>query len=136
MEKLKSLMTHNTFPGVIVTDRELGLMNAIHKVFPTTNTLLCRWHISKNVLANYKKLFDRNETCEKFILGWYLVIFASTKNEYECRIHDLIVEYHAYKDVLDYVINTWLNDYKKKFVAAWTNKIMHFGNVTANRYFL
>ena len=29
MEKLKSLMTPNTFLEVIVTNRELGLMNAI-----------------------------------------------------------------------------------------------------------
>ncbi|XP_052209388.1 PKS-NRPS hybrid synthetase cheA-like [Diospyros lotus] len=133
MEKLRSIMTPNTFPGVVVTNRELGLMNAIHKVFPITTILLCRCHISKNVLANCKKLFDRKEMWEKFMLSWNLIVFASTENEYERRIHDLIVEYYAYKDVLDYVRNTWLNDYKEKFVATWTNKIMHFGNVTTNR---
>ena len=42
MERLKSLMRSNIFPRVVVTDRELALINAIHKVFPNTNTLLCR----------------------------------------------------------------------------------------------
>ncbi|XP_052210807.1 protein FAR-RED ELONGATED HYPOCOTYL 3-like [Diospyros lotus] len=132
MEKLKSRMTHK-YPGVIVTDRELELMNAIQKVFSTTSTLLCRWHISKNVLAKCKKLFDRKETWEKFMLSWNLVIFASTKDEYERHLYELTLEYHAYKGALNYVRKTWLNDYKKKFVAAWTNRIMHFGNVTTNR---
>ena len=42
MERLKNVMGSNIFSGVIVTDRKLALMNAIHKVFPTTTTLLCR----------------------------------------------------------------------------------------------
>ncbi|XP_052193761.1 uncharacterized protein LOC127802110 [Diospyros lotus] len=133
MERLQSLMGSNIFPRVVVTDRELALINAIHKVFPNATTLLCRWHISKNVLANCKKFFDRKETWEKFILGWQLVMFASTENEYERRLHDLTVEYHINDNALDYVRNAWLNNYKEKFVAAWTNKIMHFGNVTTNR---
>ncbi|XP_052208410.1 protein FAR-RED IMPAIRED RESPONSE 1-like [Diospyros lotus] len=133
MERLQSLMGSNIFPRVVVTDRELALINAIHKVFPNATTLLCRWHISKNVLANCKKFFDRKETWEKFILDWQLVMFASTENEYERRLHDLTVEYHIYDNALDYVRNAWLNNYKEKFVAAWTNKIMHFGNVTTNR---
>ncbi|XP_052198258.1 uncharacterized protein LOC127805543 [Diospyros lotus] len=133
MERLQSLMGSNIFSRVVVTDRELALINAIHKVFPNATTLLCRWHISKNVLANCKKFFDRKETWEKFILGWQLVIFASTENEYERRLHDLTVEYHIYDNALDYVRNAWLNNYKEKFVATWTNKIMHFRNVTTNR---
>jgi MULE transposase domain len=41
-------------PKVIVTDRELALMNAIKTILPTTSSILCVWHINKNVLANYK----------------------------------------------------------------------------------
>ncbi len=32
-------------------------MNVISRVFPNATHLLCRWHISKNVLTNCKKLF-------------------------------------------------------------------------------
>ncbi|XP_052171683.1 PKS-NRPS hybrid synthetase cheA-like [Diospyros lotus] len=133
MERLKNVMGSNACPGVIVTDRELALMNAIYKVFPSTTTLLCRWHISKNILAKCKKFFDRKETWEKFMLQWNLLVFASTEIEYQSLLSDLMVEYHAYEGALDYVRNTWLNDYKEKFIAAWTNKVLHFGNVTTNR---
>ncbi|XP_052193889.1 uncharacterized protein LOC127802218 [Diospyros lotus] len=54
-------------------------------------------------------------------------------DEYEHRLYELTLEYHAYEGALNYVRKTWLNDYKEKFVAAWTNRIMHFGNVTMNR---
>ncbi|XP_050908699.1 protein FAR-RED ELONGATED HYPOCOTYL 3-like [Lathyrus oleraceus] len=36
-------------PKVIVTDRDITLMNSVAKVFPTSYTLLCRHHITKNV---------------------------------------------------------------------------------------
>ncbi|KAI8559723.1 hypothetical protein RHMOL_Rhmol04G0196200 [Rhododendron molle] len=51
LEKLKGMMDPNALPSVIVTDRELALMNAITNVFPHATNLLCRWHIGKNVLA-------------------------------------------------------------------------------------
>jgi len=33
----------------------------------------------------------------------------------------------------DYVNQTWVIP-KKKIVKAWTNKVMHLGNTTTNRY--
>ena len=44
MEKLQSLLFADRLANVIVTDRELALMNAVRLVFPTTTNLLCRWH--------------------------------------------------------------------------------------------
>ena len=40
--------------GVIVTDRDLALMNVVKIVFPESTNLLCRFHIDKNVKANVK----------------------------------------------------------------------------------
>ena len=39
-------------PQVIVTDRELALMNAVQTVFSESHNLLCIWYINKNVLVN------------------------------------------------------------------------------------
>ncbi|XP_058191446.1 uncharacterized protein LOC131308532 [Rhododendron vialii] len=58
LEKLKGMMDPNALPSVIVTDRELALMNAIINIFPHATDLLCRWHIGKNILAKYRKMFD------------------------------------------------------------------------------
>ena len=38
-------------PKVVVIDRDNGLMNVIAKVLPETSTLLCYFHIGKNVRA-------------------------------------------------------------------------------------
>ena len=38
----------NREPSVIMSDRELALMNAIKMVFPNTTNLLCIWNIEKN----------------------------------------------------------------------------------------
>ncbi|KAI8568844.1 hypothetical protein RHMOL_Rhmol02G0231900 [Rhododendron molle] len=51
-------MNVDALPVVIVTDRELALRNAIRIVFPHATNLLCRFHISKNVLAKCRKIFD------------------------------------------------------------------------------
>lgn len=44
-------------PQVIVSDREIALMNAIRDVFPNTRRLLCIWHIEKKFLVNCKGFF-------------------------------------------------------------------------------
>uniref|UniRef100_A0A251TBQ8 Protein FAR1-RELATED SEQUENCE n=1 Tax=Helianthus annuus TaxID=4232 RepID=A0A251TBQ8_HELAN len=36
-------------------------------------------------------------------------------------------------DVLDYLYDVWLKDYKEKFVSAWTNTVPNFGQHTTNR---
>ena len=35
---------------------------------------------------------------------------------------------------VDYVKQTWLAPHKQRFVKVWTNKVMHLGNITTNRY--
>jgi len=35
---------------------------------------------------------------------------------------------------VDYVNEIWIIPHKEKFVTAWTNKVMHFGNTTTNRH--
>ena len=35
---------------------------------------------------------------------------------------------------VDYVNEIWIVPHKEKFIKAWTNKVMHLGNTTTNRY--
>jgi len=35
---------------------------------------------------------------------------------------------------VDYVCQTWVFPHKERFMKAWTNKVMHLGNTTTNRY--
>ncbi|KAI9912827.1 hypothetical protein PsorP6_005087 [Peronosclerospora sorghi] len=77
--------TFNVSPGIIVTDRDLALMNAISTVFPDAANLLCIWHIDKNVLANIK---DKLATLEEFdasMKEWAAVCRSETPEVFEER---------------------------------------------------
>ncbi|XP_058216724.1 PKS-NRPS hybrid synthetase cheA-like [Rhododendron vialii] len=132
LEKLKGMMDPNALPSVIVTDRELTLMNAIAHVFPQATNLLCRWHTGKNVLAKCRKMFD-DKMWEEFICSWGLVVLSSSVAQYEERLCVLKRNFEMVPAALEYVEKNWLVPYKERFVGAWTNKVMHFGNLTSNR---
>ena len=62
LERLKETLEDQRIePRVIVTNRELVLMNACQQVFPYATQLLCRWHIFECILKHCKPsyLFDR-----------------------------------------------------------------------------
>ncbi|KAG5521641.1 hypothetical protein RHGRI_034013 [Rhododendron griersonianum] len=132
LEKLKGMMDADALPVVIVTDRELVLMNAIRSVFPHATNLLCRFHISKNVLAKCRKMFD-DKTWEEFSCSWGLVVLSASVTQYEERLRALKRDFQMFPTSLDYVEKNWLIPYKERFVGAWTDKVMHFGNLTSNR---
>ena len=52
----RSIFKKDHLPVVIVTDRDLALMNAMKTVFPECTNLLCKSHINKNVKAKCKSL--------------------------------------------------------------------------------
>ncbi|KAH1233434.1 hypothetical protein GmHk_09G025878 [Glycine max] len=55
-------MKGDALPGVIVTDKDLDLINAVKTVFPDAMNLLCRFHIDKNVKTKCKTLVGLCET--------------------------------------------------------------------------
>ncbi|KAI8535960.1 hypothetical protein RHMOL_Rhmol10G0217000 [Rhododendron molle] len=102
LEKLKGMMDPNALPSVIVTDRELALMNAITNVFPHATNLLCRWHIGKNVLAKCRKMFD-DKMWEEFICSWGLVVLSASVAQYEERLCVLKRDFQMVPAALEYV---------------------------------
>ena len=58
---LREVLGEDSLPEVMLTDRELALIKAIHQLFPTTSLFLCRWHINKNVVKACKKHFPSEE---------------------------------------------------------------------------
>ncbi|KAH1197209.1 Protein FAR1-RELATED SEQUENCE 5 [Glycine max] len=59
LERFRGLFLRNDrLPIVIVTDRDLALMNAVKTVFPKCTNLLCRFHIDKNVKRKVQ-IFNR-----------------------------------------------------------------------------
>ena len=57
LDRLKYTLNKCMEPRVIVTDRDLALMNACAKVFPNAMHVLCRWHILENIKLNNRPRF-------------------------------------------------------------------------------
>ncbi|CAN6718572.1 unnamed protein product [Malus baccata var. baccata] len=108
-------------PMVIITDRELALMNAIRIVFPSTSNLLCVWHIEKNILANCKAHFEEEVDWIDFISTWKILIQSPDETSFNEAWSRFEVKYEEKKSVLKYILGTWL-PYKEKFVSAWQRK--------------
>ncbi|KAL5170148.1 hypothetical protein HKD37_11G031905 [Glycine soja] len=118
----------NILPRVIVTDRDLALMNVVKIVFPEATNLLCRFHIDKNVKAKCKTLVDG-------ILSWkpegvWWIVLLSNNSISVLRSLKLLA--HHSQCLFDYVNQTWLTPHKERFVKAWTNKVIHLGSTTTN----
>ncbi|KAH1261811.1 Protein FAR1-RELATED SEQUENCE 5 [Glycine max] len=71
LERFRGLfLRHDALPGIIGTDRDLALMNAVKTVFPECTNLLCRFHIDNNVKAKCKSLIDQKNAWEYVMDAW------------------------------------------------------------------
>lgn len=120
-------------PHIIVINRELALMNVISPMFLTTTHLLYRWHINKNVLAKCKKLF-LTKMWYLFMSYWNLVVMSPTEEDYHNHIALLEKQFSVYPDALDYMMSSWLDTYRDRFVTAWMDQVMHLRATMTNRY--
>jgi transposase-like protein len=41
-------------PAVVITDKDDALLNAVHNKWPSTASLICVWHINKNIFSHAK----------------------------------------------------------------------------------
>ncbi|KAL5184722.1 Protein FAR1-RELATED SEQUENCE 6 [Glycine soja] len=67
---------------VIVTDRELALMNAVKIVFPECTNLLCRFHIDKNVKAKCKSLIGQKNAWEYVMDAWGSLVDCPSEHQF------------------------------------------------------
>ena len=128
----KKFLGDENQPSVIMMDRELALMNAIKDVFPSTTSLLCVWHINKNVFANCKTHFVIAEEFDIFMANWNNLVYSTTKAEYANNLTEFELQYNDKKDAIKYIRDTW-SQWKDKFVSAWTEKYLHLGNRASSR---
>ncbi|KAL7596923.1 hypothetical protein Lser_V15G30595 [Lactuca serriola] len=127
LDCLKSVMEGCMLPRVIVTDREMALMNAYTIIFPDAKGLLCRWHINNNIMKKCKSCWDVLYT------SWTRLVNSETKEAYNKNLAQVEKTTNNYPDAFSYLNKTWLTPHKEKFVSAWTDKFLNFGNHTTNR---
>jgi hypothetical protein len=131
---LRSLIaTEDGVPQVIVTDRDMALLNAVTEVFPTSRNLLCQFHINKNVKAKCKTMVNKKDVWDMVLNGWQFLVDSPTLEDYDSRLENFQIVCKGFQGFVEYVMNTWLNPHKEKFVHAWIDRVMHLGNTTTNR---
>ncbi|KAH1229220.1 Protein FAR1-RELATED SEQUENCE 5 [Glycine max] len=120
---------------VIVTDRDLALMNAVKTVFPECTNLLCRFHIDKNVKAKCKSLIDQKNVWDYVMHNWGTLVDCPSEQQFAESLHKFQIACSPWPMFVDYVNDTWIIPHKEKFITTRINKVMHLGNTTTNRYY-
>ncbi|KAL5148735.1 putative protein FAR1-RELATED SEQUENCE 10 [Glycine soja] len=134
LERFRGLFLRNDrLPLVIVTDRDLALMNAVKTVFPESTNLLCRFHIDKNVKAKCKSLIGEKNAWDYVMDNWGTLVDCPSEHQFHESHQKFQVACSPWPMFIDYVNDTWIIPHKEKFITAWTNKVMHLGNTTTNR---
>ncbi|KAH1256756.1 Protein FAR1-RELATED SEQUENCE 5 [Glycine max] len=105
---VRALERNDRLLVVIVTDRDLTLMNALKIMFSECTNLLYKFHIDKNVKAKFKSLIDQKNAWEYF----------------PEHLQKFQVACFPWPMFVDYVCETWIVPHKEKFITAWTNKAL------------
>jgi DNA-directed RNA polymerase subunit L len=126
-------------PKVVVTNRDNALMNVVAKILPETSTLLCYFHIGKNVRAKCitncrvkpkpndvevygKEVKEVNEEAsdvvEKIIRAWKYLVESPMDDSYASAVMRFKDVFKTFPKSLDYVESTILNTFKENFVIV------------------
>ena len=111
-------------------------MNAVKYVFAETRSLLCQFYIDKNVKAKCKTYVAPKGAWDQVMDAWGSVKDCLTRSKYEGRVKMFEIVCSPSEYFVKYVKNALLIPHKECFVKAWTNKVMHLGNSTRNKYFM
>ncbi|KJZ67948.1 hypothetical protein HIM_12662 [Hirsutella minnesotensis 3608] len=131
-------------PQVIVTDRDLALVNAITNApkLKGVTVLLCRWHVSKNVLAKCMHYFPaarkdssnrvtREQAFKEFHDDWTLLVASKDVTTFQSRLKAFqTASYPA--AAIGYCIKTWIGPWKEKIVTCFVDQNRHFGHRTTS----
>ncbi|KAL5148319.1 hypothetical protein HKD37_13G035375 [Glycine soja] len=134
LERFRGLFLRNDrLPVVIITDRDITLMNAVKTVFLECTNLLCRFHIDKNVKAKCKSLIGEKNVWDYVMDNWGTLVDCLFEHQFAESLQKFQIACLPWPMFIDYVNDTWIIPHKEKFITAWTNKVMHLGNTTTNR---
>ncbi|KAH1210180.1 Protein FAR1-RELATED SEQUENCE 5 [Glycine max] len=126
-------LRRDVLPRVIVTNRDLALMNAVKTVFPECTNFLCSFHINKNVKAKWKSLIGQRNAWEYVMYAWGTLVDCPSEQQFDECLKRFEMVCSPWPMFVDYVKDTWIIPHKEKFVTVWRNKVMHLGSTTTNR---
>lgn len=134
-------------PTVVISDRDKALMNAIESTFPGTDSLICRWHQNKDVIAYCRKhikdqipdpngngpdgnpIYIEHPDTQAFLDTFFKCVNAKTEEDFTSAVKE---GEKLNGRCAKYLAREWW-PWKEKCVAYWTNQITHFGQQTTSR---
>ncbi|KAF9589905.1 hypothetical protein IFM89_029521 [Coptis chinensis] len=119
-------------PLVMLTDADAALMKALEVISPQVTKLLCRFHINMNVAHRARKELPNVESCQKFSSLWDRLVSSTIEAEVEWQWNYIVKKFKEFPDLIDYLQNTWM-PCREKFVDAWSDRCVNFGEKTTNR---
>lgn len=132
LERLAEMIGDGERLKVMVTDRELALMNAKDVVFPNANLVLCNWHIHKNIGKNCKHHFSTADGWTAFMSDFAKLECTVSEDDFERTWSEFRATHAEKEDTLAYLTNNWM-PYKMMFVRAWVDRLPHLGNRATSR---
>ncbi|XP_073223429.1 uncharacterized protein [Cicer arietinum] len=118
---------------VIVTDRDVALLNAVEYVFPKVVNLLCLFHVCQNVKAKCKMTVFPKKKQVQIMEAWEALVYSYDETQYYMNLVNFEGICSSSSIFNDNVHDKWLIPHKERFVEAWTNRVIHFGNTTTQR---
>lgn len=119
-------------PAVFISDRESGLTDAINVVFPSTTNIFGLWHVEKSVRDFCKRYFETKEDWDAFLSYWKIVVSSPTEAGFLQSWNEFESVYSEKVDAVQFLKQEWL-PWKEKFINAWSDKCLHFGNYASSR---
>lgn len=148
-------------PCTILTDKEKALINACKAVFPDAYTMICLWHVNKNILSKARPLIrkepldsmetlpDRHdketnaawnsqadERWKRMLEMWWKVVRAPSYPESEHAWKEFRDQYddEIFGPLVAYIEKEWLNDdTRKQILYCFTDKAFHLDMRTTSR---
>ncbi len=144
LRHLRSLYQQNDLPSIVLTDRCFAVMNVVAEVFFRSKVLLCIWHVNKAIVTHCQPAFEIKDKATKgdkgqeawneFNAQWHSVVASvdiPTFDHCLLAFEERWAHGQQYK-AMGYIKETWL-PHKERFVKAWTDEHLHFGNTATSR---
>ena len=66
--------------------------------------------------------------------AWGTLVDCPSEQQFDEWLKKFEMVWSPWSMFVDYVKDTWIIPHKEKFVTVLTNKVMHLGNTTINKY--
>ena len=129
-------------PSVAVTDADKALQNSLQIVMPNAKSILCIWHINKNIETHASVSFkdhskdeaDHTSQVKEFMANWNKIVSSLSLHDFKNNKDVLWQKYGGiHSQLLAYIKTTYLDAHSLQFVRYYIDQHPHFGQRANSR---